>query len=147
MRLRWEFRVLCAFTVLLFVLSAEACGRTEDYVIESGTPEGWVFVEFGNPKCPPVSPLSKAEFHIPADGYVCTSTTLDDKWVYQRFWLSDGSTTWRRLAIGDRVHQRSTVKLDAGTCHATAFAFWYGTKNRIDDNAATALRNRKPGCS
>jgi len=138
--------VLCTVLVVVYVLEPVVF---ETYLIPSNMQEGWVTIEYANPKCPPLNKgRGWREYVIPESGYLCTSTQRNTEPMYQWFYLVDENGKRTRLATDEQIFQRTTIVLAAGNpnCKVVADSFWYGKRERINNEQDVALEKRHPEC-
>jgi len=128
------------------VVSAAACFRVDDFVVTSGTPEGWVIVELSNPDCPSTIGIWHREFLVPSSGFLCSAAKPRLGYVYERYWQVDESGKRHRLVIGQDVHLRSTAGVNLNTCKVVASVFWYGDEGRISGDLTALVREKSMSC-
>ena len=125
----------------------------ETYLIPSTMKEGWVTIELGNPKCPPLSQgRGWREIAIPESGYLCTSTQMNTKRTYQSFYLVDANGKRTSLSTDKQIFKRIRIFLDPlnpnPNCKdVAADAFWYGRQGKIDNQHDVALQKHHPECT
>jgi len=125
----------------------------ETYLIPSTMKEGWVTIELGNPKCPPLKQgQGWREFVIPESGYLCTSTQRHTKYFYDWYYLVDENGQRTPLVKNRQIFQRISIFLDPlnpnPNCKdVVADAFWYGRQDKIDNQHDVALQKHHPECS
>jgi len=139
-------RTLGVLTLFLVLAAVSGC-RVDDYVLAAGSHEGWVIVQLSNSECPAIVGKWHREFEVPASGYLCTATGPTAGYVYERYWLADGSGDRQRLKIGKQVHVRSTTNVQTVSCQVIASVFWYGDRDHIIGDVSTAIRERVSGCA
>ena len=111
--------------------------------------EGWITIELGNPKCPPLKNRTRREFIIPESGYVCTSTPRHEKWFYDWYYLVDENGKRTPLVKDKEIFQRTSIIFDYSyqNCKVVADSFWYGSQDKIDNQNDVALQKHHPECT
>jgi len=68
--------------------------------------------------------------------------------MYQWFYLVDQNGKRTRLATDEQIFQRATIVLDAANPNnkVVADSFWYGRRERINNEDDVALKKRHPEC-
>lgn len=95
---RAKFRTSWAILTLA-VLASCNYKPTEVYEIPDGY-RGWVQVRMKRSWCPPLptGPDGSVVFRIGSDGTLCTSSELDTRWGYHRYYYARGGQRLRRLS-------------------------------------------------
>ena len=121
----------------------------ETYLIPADMKEGWVTIEYGNPKCPPLPRGSRRVFAVSESSYFCTSTERNVRRFHDWYYLVDENGKRKRIYYEQQIFHRQSIFLDAGNpnCKAVADLFWYGKQENIDNQASVALRKHHPECS
>ena len=122
----------------------------ETYLIPSTMKEGWVTIELGNPKCPPLRQgRGWRELVIPESGYLCTSNPRNEKLFYDWYYLIDENGKRTPLVKDQQIFQRRSIIFDYSyqNCKVVADSFWYGRQDKIDNQDAVALKERHPECT
>ncbi len=115
-----------------------------DRISVARPPNGWVVIEFGNPDCPGLGWVPRA-IEVPASGYVCTSSSLDQTWSVTTYWRAVPGEPETPIAP-DRLHLPGEYSAQRGACHLRAYAFWFGEKSEIRGHPAETLMARHPEC-
>lgn len=141
-----------ALAILALIVMKQESVVFETYLIPSTVKEGWITVEYDNPKCPALPRGSRRVFEISEAGYFCTSTPRNKRPFYHWYYLVDEKGNRTRLMYEEKIFHRMSVYLDPisenPTCkRVVADVFWYGKEQTIDNQDAAALQKRHPECT
>lgn len=128
-------------TVLTVSACLLACGpiRVHTYLIPAKMEPRWITIEYGNPKCAPLSESAFGrEFVIPESGFLCTSSPMYTDWHREQYYLVDENNNRTALQIDEQILRRESFNIiespsDAGTtvCKVSGEEFFYGSKEKL----------------
>ena len=131
--------------ILSVVLLSQSCGiRQETYLIPADMKPRWISIEYGNPKCPPLSgsDLSK-EIAIPESGFLCTSNPRHNGPFQRRYFLVDTYGARTPLRIGEQIRRESVLSKDEPSleegqprCKVFLDQFFYGTRDDLKEGSS-----------
>lgn len=146
-----QARLVQAFLLLAFLVGCETCTPVRGYtvVLPEQLRHSWIVIERGKASCGPIERGSFATtIEIPADGYLCTSSSFESSWMIQRY-LVRGDKGVAPLETGKDIHQRNSMHLQSRGCDIRAEIFFFGA---IDDPARASrseddvLKRQYPQC-
>ena len=119
----------------------------QTYLLPTTLKHGWVAIEYDNPNCSSLKRSSLGqEYVIPESGYLCTSSPMEKGLTYQRYYLVDDKNKRTRLYLDKQIFVRESIFVKRGSCKVTAETFWYGPKDKINNEKTDFIEKFHPEC-
>lgn len=124
-------------SLALMSLLASQAGESitvHTYLIPAKMRPGWITIEYGNSKCPPLKESGlRRELAIPESGFLCTSSSSYQGWRREEYYLVGEHNRRTALETDRWIHRRGSFRTrevssvsDTSHCDVSGEQFFFG---------------------